>query len=274
MPEQSAAGAVTAHAPWYKQPYVHLAVMLSIVLWSLYGCDASAEEIDAFGNPTLNRLLEQIPLSLGLGYLLYRAFDGGFANNGKGGDSIVYMLVFLGAGILAGYVVMDMVSSFLNEDDEQAKRRKTMMEEIVQQSMIFGAMFWWLANYSGFFKRSDPTSWNDKGGFRQGSNLILISVVAIAILVCDIRCIAKQTDPMKAEHTFQVISCGLKILALAVITYFALRYEGTLTRQINSLTEDGDSTPLLSHSERYKEGLDNDFDVRQPSGGGGYGYEI
>ena len=94
---QSAAGAVTARAPWYKQPYVHLAVMLSIVLWCLYGCDGSAEEIDAFGpNPRFNRLFEQIPLSLGLGYLLYRAFDGGFANDGKGGDSMVYMLVFLG----------------------------------------------------------------------------------------------------------------------------------------------------------------------------------
>ena len=274
MPKQSAAGAVTAHAPWYEQPYVHLAVMLSIVLWSLYGCDASAEEIDAFGNQRFNRLFEQIPLSLGLGYLLYRAFDGGFRNDGKGGDSIVYMLVFLGAGILAGYVVMDMISSFLNEDDEQAKRRKSMMEEIVQQSMIWGAVFWWLANYSGWFMRDNSTSWNNKGGFRQGSNLILISAVALLIGITDVTCITKQTNPMQGDHVFQIISRGLKVLALAVITYIAFRYEWTLTREINAEPSDKELQTALEMTKALTKSTDSWPSETENNQAGRFGYEI
>ena len=255
-------GETTAKMGPYSRPYLHLIVYSLITLWALYGCNGSAETLQVFGNRTVERMMEQIPLSIGLGYLLYRALDAKLrsSSTGDSGSDWTMALGFVAVGALAGYMLMNYFSAFVKDSDEKAQVRKNTIYQIGNQTLVFTAIFLFIAqwktpklrrefNYTQNPKVGEGDSWNGDGKLRMKCNVGVGVLVALAIFIMDAVCIGKTAfgdetwDSATAEDSpvFQMIARGTKALALVLIAERALRFEFRLP-----LKHDGSEGPVAA----------------------------
>lgn len=237
---------ITKGLSMFERPYLQLAVYAVITLWALYGCDGSAESMQTFDDVRKARLLEQLPLGIAVGYLLYRAFDVQVLQmKNEDPGSWVAPMAYVAAAVLAGYVIMDFLSYFLKETKEKAKERKQMMVEIGTLGLVFGALFHFFASTGGAFFGRDvergrglsSVIHNRNGNVRRWSACATIVGVAFLIGYVDVMSIksAAETEHVtdsESRRYWQIGSRGLKLLALVLIAGIAFTFEWNLSAKL------------------------------------------
>ena len=219
---------------WIQTPQVSLLFMAAVVLITMHFTQTSAEDVNALGDDEmLNRFLEQIPLSLLMGYLLFRTFNP--ATLKSQGKHITRLLLYLVAFATAAYVLMNNVSYFANDDEDRAVKRKEKVTQIGAQSLVFAAIFMVIGNgkdseTSLFARWQNPDSWNHTGWLRCWFNIPCLIGIMIALGVVNIGalvqvCENKQDKSVDADAA-QIFSRVLIFIVTLFVVVNACWCEG------------------------------------------------
>lgn len=225
----------TSKVYFLQRPQVSLVLMAAVVLITMHFTQTSAEDVDALHDEMTNRFLEQIPLSLLIGYLLFRTFNPQtFSENGK---NITRVLVYLVAFAAGAYVLMNNVSYFANDDEDRAVKRKEKVTQIGAQSLVCAAIFMVIGSRNSknsLLAREGENSWNPGGRLRHWFNipclliiLILLGVVNVGALV---QVFQKKQDTSVNADGWQIFSRVL----IFVVTFFVVVNACVCERQFYS----------------------------------------
>jgi len=215
---------------WTK-PSWHLIVLGLVLVWLFSFTQSSNQDLNAYDyiGPGFNRYFEQIPLSVFVGYLLFRTFNVVLKDGAKGQTAdMTKMIVLLGSSLLAAWFLMREISYYFLDNEDEAKRRKQKITQVGMQSLAFGAIFVLISHKSK--KRSGHAS--KVGDHRFYVNMVVLLAVLCCMFANDIQGLSRVYEEDKGFDGWQKSAHVLKLVVTAVMVIVAMRNEHKIWTQV------------------------------------------
>lgn len=244
----------------FTKPSYHLIILGLVLLWVFNLTQSSAQDLNSFDHGDgFNRYFEQIPLSIFVGYLLFRTFNVVMKSDGnKEKANLPTMLMMLGGVLLAGYVLMNEISYFAGDDEEEAKKRRQKITQVGLQSLAFGAVFVFISH------KSPKRRSTNIGNKRFWANFLGLLVVGLCMFANDIKGVIKVHDT--DHHWTKDLGRWVKLVVTAVFVVMAMVNEYKIWDNVDGFHLANDRFGGL--------GTLDSAAYAGPADDGGFGYEI
>ena len=259
----------------FTKPSRHLIVLGLVLVYLFSFTQSSNQDLNSYDyiGPGFNRYFEQIPLSVFVGYLLFRTFNVVMkegANQKKSAD-MTYMLVLLGSSLLAAWFLMREISYYFMDDEDEAKRRRQKITQVLMQSLAFGAIFVLISHKSFSLKRVS----SKVGDHRYLVNMFVLSVVLCCMFVNDIQGLKRVLEENKGFDGWQQSARWIKLGVTVVMVIIAMRNEHKIWKQVKG-DHNGYQMWGAGRTDGGMQGLDSSDSAAYTGAQGGqtFGYEI